>query len=462
MFQVMGVSEAQAHSPKGNPQGNTAVFESGSFQSHLSAANSQQRLRTNISSGLIEPEHGLLPSESNHVHRGKQFVSFLEYLAPPLTAFPAAHSRHARSRSWSSFGLKWAAATYAFLSLVILSVKVYEKLNITRPNQNPGKPQPPCPYPRSPIPGAADTSQSLVFDGLPINGPISRILPLEPPTLGFDPFVLRWNASDTAGAEAVTACLWSADVDLLEHLQQWSIRWPGPISLLVTTGAAPASPEYGALLKRLQVLKQIRTLGGLSMHVLHIRHPSQLEASPNRFLNVARLFAQTFVVMLFPAEISILPPPDMYSAVHSTIHQGLDRPLILTPNNQSDFPFPPFSPVVLPQSYPTWCTERFFLDHNRPADWDECLWQLWLESFGKLGKINTASVLSPLHQELRPRYQARRVQSAHPFDLMFLLDQIACPHQHQISRGSLWSNCKAVGRNRRKFTEMEKENSVAE
>ncbi|KAG2148521.1 hypothetical protein BD769DRAFT_1660051 [Suillus cothurnatus] len=42
------------------------------------------------------------------------------------------------------------------------------------------------------------------------------------------------------------------------------------------------------------------------------------------------------------------------------------------------------SPVVLPKDYPTWCTERFSLFRSRSLDWEDCLWQLWLESAGEV------------------------------------------------------------------------------
>lgn len=28
-----------------------------------------------------------------------------------------------------------------------------------------------------------------------------------------------------------------------------------------------------------------------------------------------------------------------------------------------------------------WCTERFFAGLSRAADWEECLWQVWLSHF---------------------------------------------------------------------------------
>jgi hypothetical protein len=34
------------------------------------------------------------------------------------------------------------------------------------------------------------------------------------------------------------------------------------------------------------------------------------------------------------------------------------------------------------KNHSVWCTERFFLASSRDFDWDACLWQLWLDSFG--------------------------------------------------------------------------------
>lgn len=132
----------------------------------------------------------------------------------------------------------------------------------------------------------------------------------------------------------------------------------------------------------------------ISVHLLYLDPTSQSEA-PNAYLNAARLFATTNQVLLFPGNLSILPPPvnslpPAFSRGFSVFYNNpgySDQTLALT----QDFPFsdPTLAPVLTRQDSFTWCTERGSALHlsqdptsRRVLEWELCLWQLWLNAFG--------------------------------------------------------------------------------
>jgi hypothetical protein len=102
------------------------------------------------------------------------------------------------------------------------------------------------------------------------------------------------------------------------------------------------------------------------------------------YLNLARLFSPTLNVLLFPGNLSILPPAEIYGSFLG--RSAFDKPTIFTTATLPTFPLPPLSPVAIPSDHSMWCTERLF-STSRTADWDECLWQFWLESFGQVDLI---------------------------------------------------------------------------
>lgn len=73
-------------------------------------------------------------------------------------------------------------------------------------------------------------------------------------------------------------------------------------------------------------------------------------------------------------------------------HQDLLAQYPAAPNtvsivsNEADanFPFHSLTPVVLPQNRTMWCTERGFISTSREVQWETCLWQIWLDTFGNL------------------------------------------------------------------------------
>ena len=130
------------------------------------------------------------------------------------------------------------------------------------------------------------------------------------------------------------------------------------------------------------------------MHVLHLA-PST-ETQPNAFLNLARLLSPSPHVALFPGNLSSAPPRSLYrtllaqrvpsefsSAFMSPPHRPR-RAAVLTQRGHTSFPFAPAAPLVIARDDPVWCTERAFGGVSREADWEQCLWQVWLASFGDI------------------------------------------------------------------------------
>lgn len=135
------------------------------------------------------------------------------------------------------------------------------------------------------------------------------------------------------------------------------------------------------------------------MHLLYLEATSQAEA-PNAYLNIARLFASTENVILFPGNLTLappsassLPPPPVNAfTVFTDISTANDQPLTSTKKITLDFSFPPsLIPVLIRQNTTTWCIERgstLYLSKDptsrRVLEWHLCLWQLWLDSFGSV------------------------------------------------------------------------------
>lgn len=157
------------------------------------------------------------------------------------------------------------------------------------------------------------------------------------------------------------------------------IELTGPISVLVTTNVLPNSTEAQAVLNSIHDLRQTSsTRRKLSVHLLHLS-PGTPE-NPNAYLNLARVFAPTSSVALFPGNLSVAPPKTFQRSFSSLSLSG--KPVVFSTRGKTAFPFSPLSPVVLDRDDPVWCTERFLPGGSRSADWTECLWQIWLENFG--------------------------------------------------------------------------------
>lgn len=149
---------------------------------------------------------------------------------------------------------------------------------------------------------------------------------------------------------------------------------------MVVTSVVPSSANHRLLLRKLFDLKRHTKRLAISVHVLHVKSP--LQASGNLYLNVARLFSLTDRVMLLPTNLSVLPAPGAYS-VPSSI-----RPHIIPTLSPPTLP-----PILVPRNHGLWCTERYFPLNTRQSDWQECIWQFWLEGQGNLRRINLTETL---------------------------------------------------------------------
>ncbi|EKM54101.1 uncharacterized protein PHACADRAFT_257714 [Phanerochaete carnosa HHB-10118-sp] len=153
------------------------------------------------------------------------------------------------------------------------------------------------------------------------------------------------------------------------------------MSVLVTIATVPGSLESQELVKKLAGFRRISsTKHKLSAHVLYLAPGTT--GNPNAYLNLARVFAQTSTVALFPGNLSVVPPKSFQRPVSSSSSLSIDKPVVFSLRGRTTFPFSPLSPVLMGRDNPVWCTERFFLGLSRPANWAECLWQIWLENFG--------------------------------------------------------------------------------
>ena len=127
----------------------------------------------------------------------------------------------------------------------------------------------------------------------------------------------------------------------------------------------------------------------MSIHLLYSPIPLSKQTH-NAHINLARLYARTPLVMLFPSGLARLPSHSLYP---SLLAAKITHPLIIprlsgstrpqqqiASSRQKDrdtgLPFTNESALVISRNDPLWCTERFFVPY--PKEWTECLWQFWL------------------------------------------------------------------------------------
>lgn len=161
----------------------------------------------------------------------------------------------------------------------------------------------------------------------------------------------------------------------------------GSVSLLITTTAAPSSMAHKRLLIKIRNIRSHAIFIGLSIHILHV--PSGQPKSPNMYLNLARLFALTEWTLLFPSDMSAQLHPQLYAHIDS--RQLASEQVYLLTSKAPTYPFDPLSPLLLARDRDFWCTERLFLENARTPDWDECLWQISLETFGEIKILDIES-----------------------------------------------------------------------
>ncbi|KAF8967851.1 hypothetical protein BDZ97DRAFT_1655807 [Flammula alnicola] len=191
-----------------------------------------------------------------------------------------------------------------------------------------------------------------------------------------EPFVISNKKPDSI----VTICAWLPDAEL-PFLEKWIGNWHGSVSLLVTTAAMPGSSSHGKLLRTIRKLVSQATMSGLSIHIIHVGENQA--GSPNLYLNLARLFALTDWTLLFPSDLSKPISPKIYESMVS-MKWETKRGIHFLASGSDSYPFPTLSPLLLPTKQDFWCTERIFIGVSRVSDWNECLWQVSLETVGKI------------------------------------------------------------------------------
>lgn len=181
---------------------------------------------------------------------------------------------------------------------------------------------------------------------------------------------------------------------------------PGPLSVVMVTTELISSSGRSKLLRKINGLQKRLATSQLCIHLIHIR--THNSSAPNVYLNLARLFAPTSRIVLFPAPVAILAPRDLYRLVNM---QDTPHPSIITTPLRTMYPFTPFVPILLRRNHSTWCTERHFVGSSRTADWSECVWQVWTESMGKAAKIVIDDVLGEHGEEMQEMDPVRIVLS---------------------------------------------------
>jgi hypothetical protein len=363
---------------------------SGSIQSHLSALNSHSRHREHARPPVVSDDTKI----SADLEPAKDFSQFLVSLfRGPLKdpLLPGPDGSLPRQRVWPNY-YRWIISVYVAVSLIFFSTSLYRSFHLAQLDQRP-----------SLVP-SQDLSLVLSgLDALSLATRFAKLSALYPPPTHFGPFTHR-PAVDAYSHE-ITACLWAHENDL-DWVPAWTTDWlgndlhrsyltvltvTGPISLVVlsrkppTSNRAPLRPALAHLLRHPRL-----NASRLALHTLHL-DPTTPDA-PNVFLNLARLFAPTRTVLLIPgtpAPPQTLPNTAWPSAVTDPIIIK-DRESTPAPPKTADKgrPETPLAPVLIPRDHPMWCTERFAFvpayTHTSPraADWEACLWQVKLETYG--------------------------------------------------------------------------------
>ena len=357
------------------------LVASGSVQSHLSALNSHSRHREHARPPVLSDNTKILADLEPSKDCSQFLVSLIRGpLKDPL--LPGPDGSLPRQRVWPSY-YRWVISVYVAVSLIFFSTSLYRSFHLARLDQ------------QLALVPSQDRSPILSgLDVLSLSARLAKLSTLYPPPTHLGLFTHR-PAVDAYSHE-ITVCLWAHENDL-DWVPAWTTDWlgnnihhsyltmltmTGPISLVVlsrkppTSNRAPLRPALAHLLRHPKL-----NVSRLALHTLHL-DPKTPDA-PNVFLNLARLFAPTRTVLLVPgtpAPPQTLPP------------LALTGPVIITaaPQKTADKgrPETPLAPVLIPRDHPLWCTERFAFvpvyTHTSPraADWDACLWQVKLETYG--------------------------------------------------------------------------------
>ncbi|KAF7321621.1 hypothetical protein MKEN_00683200 [Mycena kentingensis (nom. inval.)] len=308
-----------------------------SVQSHLSSANSQQRLRASA-----PPSYTAQPSPSDSPHSVPQPARAIRVLRTILQL------ETSPDISWRSLAIKWMLGVYCVASLVFSTTTLYTFMNVYRKVDAPSS--------------VAHLASLSPLDDLSATQRLSRLTIYSSATGVVEPYVL--TPLSLVAPKQLSACLWMTDSEEDMHdFMKWAQSWNGPISVLVVTKTTRESSEH------------------IALHLLHAdaRHPS-----PAAYLNLARLFALSDAVLLLPAHPSkLVPPPDVFNMLQSS-----DKIKLVTPTTDT---LPPLVPAILPKTAHTWCSERLSFLASRESDWNECIWQMSLDENGS-ERVNASLV----------------------------------------------------------------------
>lgn len=374
------------------------IVGSGSVQSHLSVLNSHSRHREHarppVVSGNTKVSEALMLANSEQPKDCSQFLVslFRGPLKDPL--LPGPDGSLPRQRVWPN-PFRWIISVYVAVSLIFFSTSVYRSFRSAGLDK------------RLSSVHSQDRSPALSgLDALSFAARLAKLFALYPPPTHFGLYTHR-PAVDAYSHE-ITACLWAHENNL-DWVPAWTTDWPGndlhrsylvlltvigPISLVVLTRKPPTSNRASLRPALAHLLHHpILNASRLALHTLHLG-PTTPDA-PNVFLNLARLFAPTRTVLLVPGTPA--PPQTMPTTVWPFAILRLQGPVIINaqasttaPPRAADKKRPetPLAPVLIPRDHPLWCTERFTFvsayTHTSPraADWEACLWQVQLETYG--------------------------------------------------------------------------------
>ncbi|TCD62800.1 hypothetical protein EIP91_006393 [Steccherinum ochraceum] len=367
---------------------------SASVQSHLSAPGSQQRIRhpSHVPPVKKATLDDLADIEANFAQSPTSLplvTSLFAWLPAELHAL----LRRLTLRRW----LRWILGAYCLLSVVFLLSRTLH----FRPSRYQFL------WWSSAHPGIRTQSSSLL-QTLSVAHVATKLTSLYPEPKALIPNVFK---ADTE-LDTVTACAWMSDTEL-ETLPGWMSKWPGLVSLLVVTTAETDSPEFTKLYEKISGIRtHLSRVDWLSLHVLQVS--PQTPNNPNAFLNLARVLSPTPRVVLFPGNLSVIPPKALYrsyfSDVSSSAKNTSHRPMIFTSRGQTTYPFAALAPVVLNRDDPLWCTERFFPFVSRESDWAECMWQIWLEHLGDIDIKQTTDWVKGSPVALEPTSMVNKVR----------------------------------------------------
>lgn len=363
-----------------------SISVSGSYQSHLSNLGYLHRVRTaseQISLNSVDSEkdylHVLEDGLAEQRPRVGRFCLLKQFVTDPGTFLSDDLRRIRSGHVWRPRAI---LTLYCCLCVLFLTVKIHafsrEALQVARPQQH-----------QSWKPITDPTEADIHGTSLPplMNVTLSQRLSVAfrelPPQSHLNTFVVQAQPGHKSD---LTACLWIEDARIEEALAS-ATAWPGPVSLLVVTTNAPNSTEYKNLLGYLTTK---HASSNTCVHVLHV--PLVAGGSSNAYLNMARFFARTSRVILFPDGIPKSALSDRALWLDK-LPVDTRHPVLLSNATQRVFSPRLLAPVVLPRDHPVWCTERFYMFGSRVLDWEDCLWKLWLESAGEASSITVPHFL---------------------------------------------------------------------